>query len=199
MTPQTAIAPPDTALDVDEAVVTFWDIAKKQFSKNKPAVFALWAVIALILLAMTAPLIALNIPYAMSTDDGIIFPLFDALFNRLIFPSGVDVFFNLLLLIGPTWWLTGRALRRSPIEGQPASSAPFLWNAIPAGLLLAAMGALAMSTRGIYGWIALVCVVGIAGMVRQSMRIPTMLPRHVRPMRTNTRFALACCSSSRSC
>ena len=95
----------------EERLVTFWDITRKQYAKNRPAMLALWLLIAIIVLATAAPLISMNAPYVMKSENGVEFPLFDQIFNRLIFKSGVDIFFSILLFLAPVWWFGTRALR----------------------------------------------------------------------------------------
>ena len=108
--------PPEVVTGEDR-FVSFWDIVQRQFLKNKLAVAALWSLIALILMAVFAPLIALNIPFVISDADGVRFPLFIHLFDGHVFASGVDMFFNLMLVVGPIWWLSS-GLFRSLESGQ---------------------------------------------------------------------------------
>ena len=70
-----------TPAPIKEELVTFWDITRKQYTKNRLAMVALWLLIITIVLATAAPLICMNAPYIMKSEDGIKFPLFDQIFN----------------------------------------------------------------------------------------------------------------------
>ncbi|MEM8883577.1 MAG: ABC transporter permease [Planctomycetota bacterium] len=146
---------PDHEPVVDEHpekdVVTFADIVRRQFMDNRVAVFALRSVQMLILLATVAPLIALNVPYVMVTDAGLELPIFERMFDRLTFKGGVDIFFNLLLVLGPAFWLSGRFARAVGLSGDRASMRgnPAVWG----GLLVAYyafFGLLAWKAHPIY-------------------------------------------------
>ncbi|MDH3591289.1 MAG: ABC transporter permease [Planctomycetota bacterium] len=131
--PETAAAPEHVADDY----VSFWDIARRQYAKNRPAMIALICLLTLIVLATFAPLIALNLPYVVSTADGVEFPLFRHLFDRLIFQSGVDVFFNLLLVLAPVFWLGGRVVRiLLPAAGESPTRKQLYWYGGPLALIL---------------------------------------------------------------
>ncbi|MDH3211990.1 MAG: ABC transporter permease [Myxococcales bacterium] len=80
-----------------------------QFRRNRPAVFGLWCIGALALLAVYAPLLSLDQPLLWRGAEGLEFPLFRALFNRLLFENAVDVFFNLLLVLSPIYAVVYRA------------------------------------------------------------------------------------------
>jgi len=73
----------------------------------------LWAAAGLFVLATIAPLIAMDHPFVWVDEEGLRFPFFAALFNRLLFENGVDLFFNLLLVLSPLYVLVLVALRRS--------------------------------------------------------------------------------------
>jgi len=83
---------------------TYWDIVKTQFAKNRTAVWALWLLVGLFLLAILAPLLCTSSPFYVSVPEGSpyegirSFPWFSDLFDQNRFPSGVDLFFNLLLV-----------------------------------------------------------------------------------------------------
>ncbi len=126
---------------------TYWDIVTRQFKKQRTAVFGLWVILTLFLLAVCAPLLATSSPFYLNKDGDAFLDKFDGngdgsvskseckdpklldevdlaatgtrdgvasrediaawgapsspwlkdLFDRNIWPSGVDVFFNLLL------------------------------------------------------------------------------------------------------
>ena len=59
-----------------------------------------------------APLIALDQPFFVRTAEGLEFPFFPALFNRLLFENGVDVVFNLLFVLSPLYVLVFVAVGR---------------------------------------------------------------------------------------
>jgi peptide/nickel transport system permease protein len=84
----------------------------RRLSKNRVAVFGLYAIAGLVALATAAPLIALNQPFYWSEGSGVSFPWLRALFNRLLFESAVDLFFNLGLLVAPVVLLVAVVLRR---------------------------------------------------------------------------------------
>jgi peptide/nickel transport system permease protein len=87
----------------------------RRLNDNRLAVFGLRAILGLFTLATVAPVLALNQPFYWNAGDGPEFPWLSALFNRLLFENGVDVFFNLLLVSSPVAglvvWL---AVRRRP-------------------------------------------------------------------------------------
>ncbi len=92
--------------------LSYWALVRNQFSKNRPAVIGLWCVVGLFVLAIAAPLIAMDQPFLWRDAEGLQFPFFGALFNRLLFENGVDFFFNLLLVLAPVYLAVGIALRR---------------------------------------------------------------------------------------
>lgn len=93
---------------------TNWDITRAQFLRNRGAVIGLWILIGLFLLAVVAPVLSTSSPFYLNTPDGgVEFPWFVDLFDQNRFPSGVDLFFNLLLLFLPlTALVAGFALKR---------------------------------------------------------------------------------------
>ncbi|MCX7044655.1 MAG: ABC transporter permease [Candidatus Sumerlaeota bacterium] len=97
--------------------VSYWAIVWGQFRKKRIAVFGMWCVIALFLLAIYAPLICLDKPFFYKDHTGLSFPLFKHLFNRLFFENSVDVFFNLILTLSPLYialyYIGCRVLRNS--------------------------------------------------------------------------------------
>jgi len=83
---------------------TYWDIVKTQYAKNRTAVWALRLLAGLFLLAIIAPVLCTSTPFYVTVASGSPyegvsrFPWFVALFDQNRFPSGVDLFFNLLLV-----------------------------------------------------------------------------------------------------
>lgn len=102
-------APPEPTGDPTTAAhyerISYWAIVWAQLKKNPIAVFGLWCIAFLFLLAIAAPLISLNQPIYYRASSRASFPLFSALFNRLLFENAVDIFFNLLLVLFPGYVL----------------------------------------------------------------------------------------------
>jgi peptide/nickel transport system permease protein len=98
---------------------SYWSIVWGQFRKNITGVVAVYIIIALLVLAVIAPLIASKVPLIWVSESGrLSFPLLHALlFNRNIYENGVDIFFNLFLLAAPFIWLANRLFVRA-IKGQ---------------------------------------------------------------------------------
>jgi peptide/nickel transport system permease protein len=103
--PTTAVAEPPS----------YWSIVWGQFRKNITGVVAVYIIIALLVLAVIAPLIASKVPLIWVSESGrLSFPLLHALlFNRNVYENGVDIFFNLFLLAAPFIWLANRLFVRS--------------------------------------------------------------------------------------
>ncbi|MBN1419832.1 MAG: ABC transporter permease [Planctomycetes bacterium] len=94
----------------------YGDLVRRQFRKDRLAMAALRSVIAIVLLAVFAPLIASNRPYVLATARGTSFPLFEALLDRAVYESGIDILFNIVLIASPAIagiWLAARALARN--------------------------------------------------------------------------------------
>lgn len=89
---------------------TYWDIVKTQFRKNRTAVVALYLIVGLFALAVLAPVLATSSPFYLRTKEGVEFPWFRDLFDQNRFQSGVDLFFNLLLVASPFVYLAARFL-----------------------------------------------------------------------------------------
>jgi len=139
--PPPPVAPEDGAPVGELEFVSFWDIVRRQFLRNRVAVAALWSVVALVVLAICAPLIALNIPFVIWDSEGVRWPLFIHLFDGHIFASGVDIFFNMLLVVLPIWWTTS-GLIRSLESGRRNRALAF---GIPLALLV--IGFLSLATH----------------------------------------------------
>ncbi len=85
------------------------EIVWGQFKKYPLSLWSLWGVGFLFVLAMIAPILAMNVPFYISIPEGvgpehlqgISFPWFAALFDSNFFESGVDIFFNVLLFATP--------------------------------------------------------------------------------------------------
>ncbi|MHC4952338.1 MAG: ABC transporter permease [Planctomycetota bacterium] len=93
---------------------TFRDIVITQFRRNRPAVISAWAVVGLFILAIITPMLAQSVPFVVWTPkDGTGFPWFRALFDQNVFPSGVDLFFNLSMIWVPVTLLVIKFARES--------------------------------------------------------------------------------------
>jgi len=80
--------------------MTYGDIVWGQFRKNRVALGALWALIGLVALAVYSPLLSSNQPFLWNEGDGMTSPWVSSLFDRNFFENPVDVFFNLLMVLG---------------------------------------------------------------------------------------------------
>lgn len=82
---------------------SYWGLVWKELQKKREAMIGLWCIAILFVVAVSAPLISLNQPFVYRGGSGWSFPFFSALFNRLLFENSVDVFFNLILVLGPVY------------------------------------------------------------------------------------------------
>lgn len=81
---------------------SYWAIVWEQFRKNRSGYAALWAVFLLFAIAVYAPVLSSKMPFVWKDETGLSFPWFHSLvFNRNVYQSGIDIFFNLLLLLSP--------------------------------------------------------------------------------------------------
>ncbi len=81
--------------------ISYWNIVWEQFSKGFLPMLGLFTVIALLLLAIYAPMISLDKPFYYISGDRVSFPWFAALFDRNFFENGVDIFFNIQMFLMP--------------------------------------------------------------------------------------------------
>lgn len=131
----TVPAAPPLARPAD-ATTSYWSVVWAQLRKNRVAMFALACARLLLLVAIGAPVLAFNVPFVLKASDAWSAPFLDRLFDRFVFPGGVDVFFNLLLLALPIWWGAAR-LGRGLRPGDEAIRGPgFVFGAIVLGLAL---------------------------------------------------------------
>lgn len=100
------------AIDDRVARASYWMLVWHELRKNKAAVVGLQCIAVLFFVAVSAPLISLNQPFYWSSERGLSFPFFSALFNRLLFENSVDIFFNLILVVGPLYVATYFVARR---------------------------------------------------------------------------------------
>jgi len=170
-------------------IVTFWDITRQQFAKNRPAMAALYCVLGLIALATAAPLIAMNVPYLMQTPEGTAWPLFGHLFDQILFPSGVDIFFNLFLILGPFWWLGGgfaaALLGPGGLDRRRA-----LGYGVPFALLVGLCVLWSFAVQSCYPWLLGFGLLGTLGSALQTWRMRRHTPRARRRIRLQTRAGL---------
>jgi len=96
-------------------------IVKRQFGKNRAAVWSLRALILIFLMATYAPVIALDIPFFSGLDDAPFSPWLRSLIDPNIFPLPVDLFFNVLMFTLPLGlvvaWKAPARLRRWMLLG----------------------------------------------------------------------------------
>ncbi|HEX2878085.1 MAG TPA: ABC transporter permease subunit, partial [Polyangiaceae bacterium] len=124
-----------------DAPPSYWGSVWRRLSKNRVATFGLWCVTTFCVLAIAAPLLSLNQPFYWNAGNGLQFPWFGALFNRLLFENGVDLFFNGILAFSPLWLATYGVLRVKRGQRWLAARLPkfLLWILAFHVLLLAAM------------------------------------------------------------
>ncbi|NJN14728.1 MAG: ABC transporter permease subunit [Planctomycetes bacterium] len=107
---------------------TYAQIVLRQFRRNRTALLGFWCVIAIFSLALLAPLLASSSPFVLKVGDGPTeYPWFRDLFDQNIFPSGVDLFFNLLLALMPllmAGWFLLRGYRGIFLK---CAAGSFLW------------------------------------------------------------------------
>ncbi|HEX5101409.1 MAG TPA: ABC transporter permease [Polyangiaceae bacterium] len=88
-------------LAADATRTSYYTLVARELEKNRLAMLGLKAVVGLVALAIGAPLIASNQPFVLHDASGWWSPWLRGLFDRLVFESAVDVFFNLLLVLAP--------------------------------------------------------------------------------------------------
>ncbi len=80
--------------------LTYGDIVWTQFKKNRVAYVSLWGLGILFALATFAPVLASTRPFYWSLDGSSSFPWLGSLIDRNFFENPVDLFFNLLMIVG---------------------------------------------------------------------------------------------------
>ncbi len=92
----------------------YWTIIWGQFRRNRIGLAALYTIVGIVAVALYTPLFASRVPLFWSDASGVSFPLFHALlFNRNVYENGVDIFFNLLLVLSPVYAASRAVLTRS--------------------------------------------------------------------------------------
>jgi peptide/nickel transport system permease protein len=92
--------------------ISYFTLVWRELSRDRLAVAGLWSVGGLFALAVGAPLLSHNQPFVLHDASGWSSPWLRGLFDRLVFESAVDVFFNLLLVLAPLYALARFVLRR---------------------------------------------------------------------------------------
>ncbi len=108
-------APSDVAAAAGErlAGLSHGERVLRELVKRTTTRVGLWCIAALLVLAVYAPFVSLDQPLAWNEGPGWSFPLFGALFNRLLFENSIDVFFNLALVLSPLYVAVAVAARKS--------------------------------------------------------------------------------------
>lgn len=126
---------------LEDEPISYWGSVWRRLERNRIAMFGLWCIAALCALAVGAPLLSLNQPLYWNAGQGVEFPWFNALFNRLLFENGVDLFFNTILVTTPFVALGGYLLRRRLGARAFAKRVPRLlqaWLIVHVGFLMLA-------------------------------------------------------------
>ena len=122
--------------------LTYGDIVWSQFIKNRMAVLSLWVITGLVLVAIVAPMLASDRPLLWNEGEGTSSPWLSSLFDRNVYISPVDIFFNLVLVVslplGLALWTWVKRLRRV-VPSKRARR-----RRIRAGLLWSTFGVLAV-------------------------------------------------------
>ncbi len=124
---------------------TWTEIVWGQFRKRTLAYASMWGVIGLFLVAVYVPVVIANKPFLWIDGNGVAFPWLVTLFDRTAYPSGIDIFFNTILL----FW----TLLAVPVVWVWRRSAPLPRRARSArrrNALYAALGVWLVATLGVY-------------------------------------------------
>lgn len=100
---------------------SYGDIIWNQFQKYPLSYYSMYGVLWLFIIAVLAPVLALNVPFYASIPEGVgaanlagvHFPWFTALFDRNFFESGLDIFFNMLIFTMPLNFVIWLVLKKS--------------------------------------------------------------------------------------
>ena len=111
----------DNASEDDD--LTYGDIVWTQFKKNRVAYVSLWGLGVLLGLATFAPVLASTRPFYWSLDGTSSFPWVASLIDRNFFENPVDLFFNLLMIVGTplliAWLFRIRSFAGKGIKKRP--------------------------------------------------------------------------------
>jgi peptide/nickel transport system permease protein len=136
---------------------SYWEIVWGQFRKRRLAYGSLWAGLALLLLAIYVPVVASSRPFLWRVDGGALSsPWLGSLFDRNVFQSTLDVFFNCLMLPGTLflapvlWWW--RRTRHDPRRLRRRKRGRFVLGAVGlwAVLFLAILGTAGSKAKVVY-------------------------------------------------
>lgn len=98
--------PPRRTLAADEDVTqTYGEITWEQFRKYKLAWASLFGVLALLLLAIYAPVVASDLPFVLTVGETTTWPWLANLFNKTYYENTIDIVFNSLMFLLPLGWL----------------------------------------------------------------------------------------------
>ena len=122
---------------------SYSDIIWGQFKRYPLSYWSMWGVIALFAIAIFSPVFALNVPFYVSVPEtanpdlaGASFPWFKALFDRNVFVSGVDIFFNYLLFATPVililWFFYKKSISSLDSKSYKTKRLNFIWAALAA-------------------------------------------------------------------
>ncbi len=89
--------------DQTAAHATYLSRVWTRLRRSRIASFGLWCIGGLVGLAIVAPLLSHNQPLLWNDGSGLRFPFLRSLFNRLVFENGVDLYFNLALVLAPVY------------------------------------------------------------------------------------------------
>ena len=104
--------------------------------RSRIATFGLGCIGSLLLLAIVAPLLSHNQPLLWDAGQGLESPFLSSLFNRLVFENGVDIYFNLLLVLGPLYLALYFILRWRRRVAHTTARASILGRVSPSVVLL---------------------------------------------------------------
>jgi peptide/nickel transport system permease protein len=102
-----------SALETPEERTSYFSLVWGELKKDRLAVVGLWAVAGLVALAVGAPLVSQNQPFLYFEAGRWSSPWLRGLFDRLVFESSVDVFYNLILVLAPAYALVRFVLART--------------------------------------------------------------------------------------
>jgi peptide/nickel transport system permease protein len=160
--------------------VSYWSLVGVQLRKRRIAMTAWYLLLLVIVTAVAAPLIAMNEPIVVAGGgEGLTFPLFQDLFDRFLYANGVDVFFNLILVLGPLWLgahLVVTGLRRVRVLGARFGPvARVVTGALMGGGWAALLLLAALTGARSIGWLLATAGLGGVGAV-VAARWPTRAP-----------------------